>query len=192
LRRLVSTSLLAALALAACAERDLWPVERLDPKSAVNVTIMSEPWVYSHDVPMLAANARDYVNLGVIETNRSGKRDYWLGAVQWSTIDRTHLPAAAPAGRPVKVRLAWSGTSLELPAVSGGRGAAGLTDPVFAEPDVDFEEGWCVLTPAQIVQLGAGAPESVVITDDLGRLTTFEPWKVPMTAMSEFLKATGF
>jgi hypothetical protein len=40
-------ALLAILALGGCAQRELWPEERLDPNTAVNVTIMAEPWICS-------------------------------------------------------------------------------------------------------------------------------------------------
>jgi hypothetical protein len=183
--------LLAILASSGCAERDLWPVERLDPETAVNVTIMAEPWVYAHDVPMLAANSRDYLNVGVIETNRAGARAYWLGVIAWSTIDRSPLPADAVAGRPTKIRLVWPAASLELVAASDGRQAAGLTDPVFEDPQGDFEETWCALTPAQVVQLGTSAPRSVVTIDDSGRSTSFGAWRVNAASMTQFLKATG-
>ena len=69
---------------------------------------------------MLAANARDYLNIGVVETNRAGKRDYWLGVVAWSTIDRSALAVPVPLVKPGKLRLAWSEQSLDLLPAAGG------------------------------------------------------------------------
>jgi hypothetical protein len=184
--------LLAILALAGCsAERELWPEERLDPQTAVNVTVMAEPWVYSRDVPMLAANARDYLNVGVIETNRSGTRATWLGVIAWSTIDRSIFAGRPPASRPPKVRMRWSSGSLELDAAGNGRTAVGLTSPVFADPDTRFTETWYPLTAAQLAQLGKEAPTSVALIDETGQPTTYLPWRVNPAAMPEFLKATG-
>ena len=183
--------LLALLANGGCAERDLWPAERLDPKTAVNVTIMAEPWVFAHDVPMLAANSRDYLNVGVIETNRSGTRAYWLGVIAWSTIDRSQLPAGAAAGPAAKVRLAWPAASVDLVASDDGRHATGLTDPVFMDPQGKYAETWFALTEAQVVQLGASAPEAVITIDDTGQSISYDPWHVDAAAMSRFLEATG-
>jgi len=182
---------LAILSLAGCAERELWPAERLDSTTAVNVTIMAEPWIYSRDAPMLAANARDYLNLGVVETNRAGTRAYWLGIIAWSTIDRSVLAGPAASGPPTKARLIWPAAKLELMPASNGRSAPGLTEPVFVNPQAKFTEAWYPLSTAQVGQLGEGAPVTVALIDEKGQLTTYEAWQVRAAAMSEFLKATG-
>lgn len=180
------------LMLAGCAERELWPEERLDPKTAVNVTIMAEPWIYSRDVPMLAANARDYLSVGVVETNRAGIRAYWLGIVAWSTIDRSVLPGPATALLPAKARLLWRAAKLELVPDSKGRSAPGITAPAFVDKDMKYTEAWYALSTAQLAQLGEAAPIAVALIDDSGQSTTYEAWQVRAAAMSEFLKATGF
>lgn len=179
------------LALAGCAESDLWPAERLDPKTAVNVTIMAEPWVYARGIPMLAANARDYLHVGVVETNRAGTRAYWLGVVVWSTIDRSVYATAGTRSPPAQVRLDWSTTKLELERAAGGRSDAGLSSPVFVEPGTRFEESWYSLSTDQVTQLGAGAPTAVSLMSDSGELTTYEAWRANPAVMVEFLKATG-
>jgi hypothetical protein len=183
--------LLAILVLGGCAEREVWPEERLDPGTAVNLTIMAEPWVYSRDVPMLAANARDYVSVGVVETNRAGNRAYWLGIIAWSTIDRSVLPGPAATGLPAKVRLLWPTANLELLPDKKGRAAPGLTEPVFVDKDMKFSETWYLLTMDQLVQLGKDSPISVSLIDETGQPTTYVPWRVDHAAMSEFFKATG-
>lgn len=184
-------ALLAILVLAGCAGRELWPEERLDQKTAVNVTIMAEPWVYSRDVPMLAANARDYLNVGVVETNRAGTRAYWLGVVSWSTIDRSVFATNTAPARLPKVRLGWQKTRLELSPATGGRDAAGLSAPLFTGAATRFEESWYPLSIDEVVRLGASAPIAVALVDEAGGLTTYEAWNVKGVAIMEFLKATG-
>lgn len=184
-------AILAILILGGCAERDLWPTERLDPKTAVNVTIMARPWVYARGVPMLAANARDYLNVGVVETNRAGTRAYWLGVVSWSTIDRSVFSGDGATGVPAKVRLGWAKSALELSPLAGGRSAARLSAPAFAEPGMKFEESWYALSTEQVVQLGGGAPAVVSLISETGELTTYDAWDANPAAMEEFLKATG-
>jgi len=175
-----------------CAERQLWPEERLDPKTAVNVTIMAEPWVYARDVPMLAANARDYLSVGVVETNRAGIRAYWLGVIAWSTIDRSVLPGPATTILAAKARLLWPAAKLELVPDSKGRSAPGLAEPVFVDKDMKHTEAWYPLTTTQLAQLGKDAPISVSLIDETGQPTTYGPWRANAAAMSEFLKTTGF
>ncbi len=185
-------TLSALLAHGGCTERDLWPKEQLDLETAVNVTIMAEPWVYSREVPMLAANARDYLNVGVVETNRAGTRRYWLGVISWSTIDRSVLPDAGMTSRPARIRLQWPATSLELVPAAGGRSELGLSKPALVDPKVDFEEVWCALTTDQLALLGAGAPATVAIVDEAGQLTGYQAFRVRKAALTEFLEATGF
>lgn len=182
---------LAALALPACAARDLWPAERLDPETAVNVTIMALPWVYARPVPMLAANARDYLNVGVVETNRAGSRAYWLGVVSWSTIDRSPLPAERAPARPERIRLDWQEGRLELQPAAGGRAAVGLSAPALTGPAESFTEAWYALSAGDVARLGVAAPASVSLVGEGGRLTTYDAWQVDPAVMPEFLKATG-
>jgi hypothetical protein len=191
LRFHAAIALMAVVALAGCAERDLWPAERLDPKTAVNVTLMARPWVYARGVPMLAANARDYLNVGVVETNRGGTRAYWLGVVSWSTIDRSVFQAAGAIRAPARVRLGWPKSSLEFSPATGGRTAAGLSSPAFVEPGTKFQESWYVLSIDQVLQLGRGAPVSVSLASEGGELSTYEAWDANPAALMEFLKATG-
>jgi hypothetical protein len=182
---------LSLLMLSGCAERDLWPAERLDPKTAVNVTIMARPWVYARGVPMLAANARDYLNVGIVETNRAGARAYWLGVVSWSTIDRSVFTADGSSAVPAKVRLGWVQSRLELSPIAGGRSEARLSAPVFVEPGTKFEESWYALSTEQVVQLGSNVPVAVSLISESGELTTFDAWDTNPAAIAEFLKATG-
>lgn len=184
-------ALMAVLTLAGCAERDLWPAERLDPKTAVNVTIMARPWVYARAVPMLAANARDYLHVGVVETNRAGTRAYWLGVVSWSTIDRSVFATEGANAAPPKVRLDWPKSSLEFSPATGGRTAAGLSSPAFVEPGTKFQESWYALSTDQVVLLGSGAPVGVSLIGESGEFSTYEAWDANPAVMLEFLKATG-
>jgi hypothetical protein len=186
-----ATALLALAAAAGCAQHELWPVEKLDPKTAVNLTIMAEPWVYSHDVPMLAANARDYVNVGVVETNRAGTRAYWLGIVAWSTIDRSNLGLAAPVVKPGRVTFAWAGATLELQPAPGGLSDVGSHEAIFAPPQPAHEDAWYRLTEAQLVQFAKAPPESVSLLLDDGSAIRHLPWHVDPRPMGQFVEATG-
>jgi hypothetical protein len=178
--------------LSGCAERDLWPAEQLDPKTAVNVTIMAEPWVYSRDVPMLAANARDYLNVGVVETNRSGTRAYWLGVVAWSTIDRSALPVPLAPVKPGTVKLSWPEDTLELKPASAGRETIGVTETIFAGPQPVQEDAWYALNAAQLARLAKSPPVTVSLVLDDDAVIVHEAWQVSRRAMDQFLEATGF
>jgi hypothetical protein len=187
-----AAALLALLALAGCAERDLWPAEKLDPETAVSLTVMAQPWVYSHDVPMLAANARDYLNVGVVETNRAGTRAYWLGIVAWTTIDRSGLGVPAPLVKPGRVTLTWPERSLELQPAAGGRAEVGTEKTLFAGPQPAHEDAWYRLTEAQLALLAKAPPSSVALVREDGTSVQHLPWDVNPAAMGQFVEATGF
>ena len=188
---LLTVALLAA-GCAAAAGRDLWPAERLDRYSAVNTTIMAQPWVYGRDIPALAANARDYLNVGVVETNRAGQRAYWLGVVAWSTIDRSALPVSAQPVQPGKVRFSWPDGSLELQPVPAGRELLGASEPIFAGPQPRFEDAWYMLTAAQLSRLAQAPPASVSLFREDGSAVVYAAWRVERQALDRSLEATGF
>jgi hypothetical protein len=183
---------LGLLASACQTGRDLWPVERLDPYSAVNTTIMAEPWVYGRDVPSIAANARDYLNVGLIETNRAGQRAYWLGIVAWSTIDRSALSVPVSPIKPGEVQLSWGGDSaLELQPVAGGRKMLGASEAIFAGPQPVFQDAWYMLTREQLVRLAEAPPTAISLAMPEGRPLVYETWRVDQRALDQFLEATG-
>ncbi|MFZ2506920.1 MAG: hypothetical protein WAW79_00410 [Steroidobacteraceae bacterium] len=180
------------LLVSGCAERDLWPAERVDPKTAVNITSMTEQWIYSRDVPMLAANVRDYLSLGVVETNRAGTRSYWLGVITWSTIDRSMLGETAPRARQTSVRLGMPDDSLELQTVPGGRQEIGASGTILAAPQPVYEDAWYRLGEEQLARLAKSPPATVSLVMDDGTVTAYDAWQVNRRALDRFLQATGF
>jgi len=59
------------------------------PDSATGVTVshLDEPLVFVHETPRLAAHVRDYLYLGPLEINRTGKKEFYIWAAEWSTVD---------------------------------------------------------------------------------------------------------
>lgn len=179
----------ACLAFVACAATDLWPRERLDPETAVHATLLAEPWVYSRDVPLLAANARDYLNVGVVAINRAGQRTYWLGVVAWSTIDRVALQRAS--GEPGRIRLSRPDGSLELSPVEGGRKVVGLERPAFTSPASRFTESWYLVSVEQLRWLSESPPSAVELLEPEPEALVFGKWRARRKPMAEFIRAIG-
>lgn len=173
--------------LAGCASRDLWPVERVDPETAVHVTIMAEPWIYAVDDPRQSANASHFVNVTVVEANRTGTRSYWLNVVSSSTHARAGSAGYAVSG-PIQLR--WPTGQLQLAAAAGGRRAAGISEPAIRVPGATIGEAWCALSAADLAEFAAGAPTAISLMDADGKWQTFAPWQVDDAAIAEFLKAT--
>lgn len=182
---------LALCALGGCSSGELLPVQRLDRTTAVHTTLMAEPWVYGRDAPMLAAHARDYLNLGVLQTNRAGKRADWLGVVAWSTVDRSALPGRPSLVQPGTLRLSWPGSSVELQPATGGRKAVGLSEPAFVDPDGVYTEAWYSLSAEHLSRLAEGPPVTVSLVDEEGRLSTYQAWRARPEVLATFLEETG-
>lgn len=62
--------------------------QHLDERTALVLTGLQRPLILHKDEPGLAANARDYIQLGPLEINRQGELRYYLWMSIWSTIDR--------------------------------------------------------------------------------------------------------
>jgi len=180
-----------ALILAGCASRELWPVERVDPDTAVHVTVMDEPWIYALDDRRQAANASQYLDVAVVEANRGGTRSYWLNVVSWNTRTRGKHSGEQATHRPVEVRLGWPTRQVTLASAADGRAAAGISEPAMSVPGARIGEAWCPLSVAQVAELGAGAPTAISLSDEEGRVESYAPWQVEDAAMAGFLKATG-
>jgi hypothetical protein len=86
---MIRTLLMIAVVCLASCSASLAPRTHLDPVTAATVTVQAEPIVLAFDDQLRASNARDYLQLAAIEINRMGTRELYLGALQWSTIDRT-------------------------------------------------------------------------------------------------------
>jgi hypothetical protein len=179
-----------ALILAGCASRDLWPVERVDPDTAVHLTIMAEPWIYALDDRRQAANASQFLTVTLVETNRTGTRGYWLNAVSSNTGMRGN-DAGHATHRPIQVNLGWPTKQLQLASDADGRRAAGISEPAISVQGARIAEAWCPLSPAQAAEFRAGAPTAVSLVDEGAQVQAYVPWEVEDAAISEFLKATG-
>ena len=79
--RLTTLAVITIVFLAAgcsAVTREGAPEEYLDRATGVTVTHLDAPVVFSHAAPRLAVHARDYVYMGPLEINRTGKREYYL------------------------------------------------------------------------------------------------------------------
>ncbi len=182
---------MVGLILAGCASRDLWPVERVDPDTAVHVTIMAKPWIYALDDRRQSANNSHFLNVAVVEANRTGTRSYWLNVVSWSTsVRRNDVRTGATQG-PLRVVLGWPAKQLQLTSAADGRSAVGLSEPAISVPGATIGEAWCPLSAGQVAEFAAAAPTAISLIDEEGRARSYASWEIDDAAISGFLKATG-
>lgn len=179
-------SLAAAALLAGCAGESPRVSEYLDQQTAVTIRSLAEPLVYAHDAPELAANTRDYLSLGLVETNNMGKRKHYLALISWSTIDR-HRVGVAAAPVPERVEFDLGGKPLELSGASHEPRGFGIGGQLFRPPAGYSGESWYEVTPAQLRALAASPPASISLDGDAGSIS-YLPWRAEGRALAEFVR----
>jgi hypothetical protein len=80
--------------LSACAH-SLPIVEYLDTSTAATIRVAKTDWVFARSRTQWSMNARDYITLTPVLSNRSGKRELYLHCQIWSTVDRYGAVAIA-------------------------------------------------------------------------------------------------
>jgi hypothetical protein len=188
-RRLLA--LLLPLVLAgACAsapERPT-PTEFLDPQTAMTVRVVAEPFVYARDVPELAANVRDYLYVGAVETNNMGSRKEYLALIAWSTIDRKRQ-GVPPAGMPDRLELSLGSQSRSYPLTTHEPRTIGVGTPVLEPPAGYLGESWFVISAADLRAFGAEPPKTLDVLVGEER-QTYTLWKRADAALSAFIEDT--
>ncbi len=186
-------ALLACLAaVSGCVTGGSGTSQYQDERTAVTVTVASNPVVLAREVPVLAANARDYVSLTALEVNRTGKRSYYLFGYSWSTIDRKNTAVGTEAAEAVLV-LQADDRKLTLKMSPRELETAGLSRLPLPPPGPGARP---ILYPTDrptLVYVGAARELSA----ELGGSTTgtpaepFRPWNGSTTDFSPFLDRTA-
>lgn len=122
-------------ALAGCVTgNEVQPVEtRLDPQSALTVHYTGEPYVLVQESALGLAQARDFMDLRLIELDRMGERRYLLSLVSYTTVGRRDEPSPAAAALDrVGLRIGTERFELErLSEDADETGARGTSERLF-------------------------------------------------------------
>lgn len=178
--------LASLLILGGCATEDPRVTEYLDPETAVTIRALAEPLMYAHDAPEFAANARDYLSLGVVEVNNMGARKHYLALVSWSTVNRERV-GAAPAPVPQRIAIEVGGRQRELVPVGHESRSLGIGGALFRPPSGYVGESWYAVTRADLRALAAAPPDSIGLEQDSGRVD-YEAWRGDRGALAEFVR----
>ncbi|HUO81194.1 MAG TPA: hypothetical protein VMU00_13715 [Steroidobacteraceae bacterium] len=176
----------AALLLGGCAAEQPRVHEYLDPQTAVTIRTLAAPLMFAHEAPELAANARDYLSLGVVEVDNMGARRHYLALVSWSTINRAHLGAAS-APVPERIELTLGGQPRELAPVSHEPRSLGIGGTPFRPASGYVGEAWYAVTPAELRALAAAPAGPIVLLAD-GVRVTYGWWRGDEAALREFVR----
>lgn len=187
MRYLPLLALLGPMALGGCVlDEELKPVETiLDQQSAITVQAMGAPYILANEKASLAANARDYLDLRLLETDQMGRRVYLLSIVAFSTVDRRGQPNALPAGL-AHLEVHAGAKTYELTAVEAGTDAYGLSGRLFPRRN-GFVGSAEYLVTADFIRDLAAAPESGVSIDvGAGDNARYSVWEAANEGLKTF------
>ena len=136
------------LGVSGCASSPPTVNERLDELTGVTVTYASTPLMFYRDNPSQAAYARNFINAGPIQINRSGSYRYFLWVSSWSTMQVTN-PAVVRDGLESIVIFA-DGEPLLLELSGWTPDTMGIRDPVYLKPMATAADAYYQVTVDQI------------------------------------------
>jgi hypothetical protein len=122
--------------------------EKLDPLTGVTVTYVGTPLVLYRENAATAAFARNYVNLGPIQVNRSGSYRYYLWLGIWNTMQRPDLSGHRDGFESIVIFA--DGEPLALESAGWTPGAIGISEPVYLKPVASAADAYYQVTADQI------------------------------------------
>ena len=185
LPRLVSAALIALLA--SCSTSAPLTVEKLDPLTGVTVLRATKPIVLYRDNSAYAAHARDYVNIGPIEVNRMGTRDYFLWLGIWGTMrDDARLFRERDGFESIVLYADGEPLSLEIEGWTFE--SIGVSEPVYLKPVAGAADAYYRVTADQIRLLTTAS--DIVLRTGLVRSASYGLWDeqaLPNASFKAFL-----
>ena len=173
----------AGMSMAADAVR-----EYVDETSAISVTITSSALIFARERSDLAANARDYITLAPLETNRTGERSYfWMGYI-WSTIDRRKGEPMIADGD--ELVLLADGRPIRLVALDTPLSDRGVVQPPLPAPKRNAIPVLFAVNPESIAY-AAHATDLHIELLRAGTSETFVLWKDARAAVRAFAERVG-
>lgn len=174
------------LLAAGCVTPEARVHEYLDSQTAATVRTTFKPFVYAHEFPQFAANARDYLSIAAVDVDRSGDHRYYVVAVSWSTIDwrRAGLAPPSPAER---IEISLGGKLRALDAAGHNGRPLGVSEPVGQPTTGYLNESWYAVTPADLRLFAASPPASVTVVRDSDRMTYFS-WERADAALAALVE----
>jgi hypothetical protein len=186
-------AILAACAWAAAGAAEDWVQsgdvlrQTLDERTALVLTGLNVPMVLYRENPHLAANAREYVQVGPLEVNRQGELRYYVWMGIWSTFDRG--PAAGVERRFEHVYLFADEEPMELTVTSWGLSDHGADVHFYNKPVATGVDAFYAVTADQLRRIGT-AREVYLIAGPESR-QRYDTWEWNPAALTAFADYTG-
>ena len=178
-----------ALVLLGCASSPPSVNEKMDELTGVTVTYASAPLMFYRDNPSQAAYARNFVNAGPIQINRSGSYRYYLWVSSWSTMQVTDLVSVRDGLESIVVFA--DGEPLLLELSGWGPDTMGISEPVYLKPMASAADAYYQVTVDQIRLIAESSDLRLRTAGPQPR--DFELWDDQASAkasLAEFLRFT--
>jgi hypothetical protein len=156
--------------------------EKLDPATSATITFSSTPMVLYRDDPAHAAHAKNFVSLGPIEVNRSGRYQYFL----WLGIWNTNHTASNDDRRDGfdSIVIFADGEPLQLELSGWTPAAIGASESVYPQPVASALDAYYQVTADQIRLITGAKDIRLRTTGFIPR--SFEPWDEQAAARASF------
>jgi len=187
----IFAAVIAALVLSGCAT-NAYPVsEKLDPLTGVTVTYSNTSLIVYRDSPSRAANARNYVDIGPIEVNKSGSYKYYLWLGIWNTLQTGGLEELRDGFE--SIVLIADGEPLLFDVAGWTPAAIETSEPVYPKAFAASLDAYYRVTADQIRVIAEARDLQLRTTGSLPR--EFELWGDQKTArrdIQQFLNRVSF
>lgn len=137
---------------------------------------------------MRAMNVRDYAEIGAIEINRMGTRNYYLLLISWSTIDRTAAESATIEGALARITFWADDRPIQLTREAAAGSSVGLSRHAYALPTSAAVESWYPLTLATLRSLAAAGVLRLSGKAATGEEHRYSEWQNGRTGLVNFLE----
>ena len=172
----LGTLFFVAILVGACqGPANLTVNERLDATSGVTLRGAQEAIAFARTESRYSRSARDYIYLGPVETNRQGRRDYYLWVGIATTLDRGFV--APTRDTPQTLQIELRGEPMVLTLLPWSERAAGLQRSELYTPPVTVQiELAARVALDQLDLMATEAPSSIRVADGEGRTQLYSRW----------------
>lgn len=183
------TALLPLPLLCACAALPPpAPIEFLDERTAVTVTVVDTPWLFARERRDVAVNARDYLTLVPVERNQAGRYSLALVVHAWSTID-TRV-AGAPTAPGLPLVFVVDGRDLRLQRVDPPPRELSDSSGRLWEPDSSYRTTSVYAIDRQMLRLLASSREVYAFFEGAADDPPYVEWRDGRTPLLRLLDRT--
>jgi len=184
-----AASLCAALVLLGCAASPPSVNEKMDELTGATVTYASAPLMFYRDNASQAAYARNFINAGPIQVNRSGSYRYYLWISSWSTMQVPDLVSVRDGLESIVIFA--DGEPLLLELSGWAPDTMGVSEPVYLKPMASAADAYYQVTADQIRLIAESSDLRLRTAGPQPR--DFELWDDQTSAkasLAEFLRLT--